>query len=73
MKNTLLLLTALSLPALLTGCGDSDPDHARKERCTELQHQADLGFRGKIPKEEFKKVNNEWDELQCKQSDIIQG
>ncbi|AWG82276.1 hypothetical protein [Vibrio parahaemolyticus] len=72
MKKTLLLLTVLSLPTLLTGCGDSDPDHARKVRCTELQHegtQAGMGHGDRKVGE----IRKDWDELQCKQSDIIQG
>ncbi len=70
MKKALLLLTVLSLPTLLTGCGD--PDHARKERCTELQHEATQAAWGKGTRKKSE-IRKEWDELQCKQSDIIQG
>ncbi|HAS6641079.1 hypothetical protein [Vibrio parahaemolyticus] len=73
MKKVLLLLTVLSLPTLLTGCGDSDPDHARKVRCTELQGIASDGFRGKIPKEDYIKATDEWEKLKCHRSDVIQG
>ncbi len=72
MKKVLLLLTALSLPALLTGCGDSDPDHARKERCTVLSGEFNDQMVGKSERT-FKEIKTEWDQLKCHQSDIIQG
>ncbi len=72
MKNALLLLTVLSLPALLTGCGDSDPDHARKERCTELSGESSDAIRGHGDRK-VSEIRKEWDELQCKRTDIIRG
>ncbi|MCG9702470.1 hypothetical protein L1D19_20590 [Vibrio natriegens] len=70
MKKILLLLTVLSLPALLTGCGD--PDLSRKEHCTELQHEATQASWGKGTRKKSE-IRKEWDELQCKRTDVIQG
>lgn len=70
MKKALLLLTVLSLPTLLTGCGD--PDHARKERCTELSGESSEAIRGHGDRKQSE-IRKEWDELQCHRTDIIQG
>ncbi|EHH1077068.1 hypothetical protein J7I01_002713 [Vibrio parahaemolyticus] len=70
MKKALLLLTVLSLPTLLTGCGDSD--HARKEQCTKLQNEMTDQMVGKSERT-FKEIKADWDELQCKRTDVIQG
>ncbi|HBB9961498.1 TPA: hypothetical protein JG851_004665 [Vibrio parahaemolyticus] len=70
MKKALLLLTALSLPALLTGCGD--PAQAKKEMCTKVFNEMQKARWGKAERS-LADVKEEWKELQCNKTDVIQG
>ncbi|HIF9287244.1 TPA: hypothetical protein ACX6Q9_003198 [Photobacterium damselae] len=69
----LFILTVILIPTLLVGC--SDPAQEKKERCTELSNKFTDHMMGRkpLPKNEYKKLRDEWDKLQCHQTDIIHG
>ncbi|MEJ5074854.1 hypothetical protein WH357_21375 [Enterobacter ludwigii] len=69
MKKTLIISSLIIGTALLSGC---DKDHDRKEQCTELRAEASKAFNGEATRKKSE-IQKDWDDLQCKQSDIIQG